>query len=64
MSMQRVSLPVLVLLLSGDLCPKCGWGTRNTSKRWARCKKCNQRVPRKDMEDVCNGIKKKIEGTS
>lgn len=30
----------------GGMCPKCGHGTRATSKNWARCKKCNARVAR------------------
>ena len=28
-----------VLMVMGAMCPKCGHGTRVTSKRWARCKK-------------------------
>lgn len=34
------------LVGSGAMCPTCGHGTRVTSKRWARCKKCGKRVPR------------------
>lgn len=38
-----------LLAYQGALCPKCGWGTRRTSKRWARCKKCNARVERREL---------------
>ena len=39
--------PVVDYLVSiGAMCPKCGHGTRVTSKRWARCKQCGERVPR------------------
>lgn len=39
-----------LLLRDGAMCPKCGHGTRATSKRWARCKKCGERVQR--MQNV------------
>ena len=42
----------LILLHKGDLCPRCGHGTRYTSERWARCKECDERVPRRTTEDV------------
>jgi uncharacterized protein (DUF983 family) len=50
----KSGLTVFVGLLcaTGALCPKCGWGTRRTSKRWARCKKCGERVARHDLKDV------------
>jgi uncharacterized protein (DUF983 family) len=35
------------LLRDGAMCPACGHGTLVTSKRWARCKRCNERVQRK-----------------
>ena len=35
-----------LLMASGAMCPKCGFGTRVTSKNWARCKKCGERVCR------------------
>jgi tRNA(Ile2) C34 agmatinyltransferase TiaS len=41
-----VSLIVAFLLHDGAMCPKCGHGTRATSKRWARCKRCGERVRR------------------
>jgi uncharacterized protein (DUF983 family) len=34
------------LLRTGAMCPACGHGTRATSKRWARCKGCGERVRR------------------
>ena len=34
------------LLVMGAMCPKCQYGTRVTSKNWARCKKCGERVRR------------------
>ena len=39
-------LAVFLLLLAskGAMCLKCGHGTRRTSKRWARCKGCGERV--------------------
>lgn len=33
----------------GAMCPKCGFGTRRTSKRWAKCKKCGERVARREL---------------
>ena len=47
-----INLMGALLMGSGAMCPKCCHGTRVTSKRWARCKKCGERVPRRKMEDV------------
>lgn len=35
-----------LLMLWGDMCPKCGYGTRKTSKNWRRCKRetCGERI--------------------
>lgn len=33
-----------MLLHDGAMCPKCGYATKKTSKRWAKCKKCGERV--------------------
>ncbi len=33
-------------LHTGAMCPKCAYGTRVKSKRWAECKKCGQRIER------------------
>ena len=41
-----IELMFAYLLHNGDMCPKCGYGTRKTSKRWAKCKRCNERVQR------------------
>lgn len=40
------AIVVALLVQMGAMCPKCGHGTRVTSKRWARCKKCGERVGR------------------
>ncbi|MFH1184507.1 MAG: hypothetical protein V1755_05650 [Chloroflexota bacterium] len=50
------SLPFLravvgVLAASGAICPKCGHGTRKTSKRWAECKRCGVRVERRELPE-------------
>lgn len=35
-----------LLMVSGAACPKCGYGTRKTSKNWRRCKRpeCGERI--------------------
>lgn len=37
---------VALLMLDGAMCPKCGYGTRKTSKNWRRCKRpeCGERI--------------------
>lgn len=37
------------LIEMGAICPKCGIGTRVTSKKWARCKRCKERVERRHL---------------
>jgi hypothetical protein len=45
-----IGIMFTLLLGSGDLCPACGYATRPTSKRWARCKQCGKsRIPRREM---------------
>jgi predicted Zn-ribbon and HTH transcriptional regulator len=44
-----LEMMVRLLLHIGAMCPKCGFGTRRTSKRWARCKKCGERVRREEL---------------
>ena len=41
-----------ILMAMGAACPKCGHGTRVTSKRWAKCKKCGERVMRRTGKEV------------
>ena len=35
-----------LLMIDGAMCPKCGYGTRKTSKNWRRCKRpeCGERI--------------------
>lgn len=40
---------LLTLIQSGAMCGECGYGTRVTSKRWARCLQCGKRVARKEL---------------
>jgi tRNA(Ile2) C34 agmatinyltransferase TiaS len=58
----RTGIAVVATLLmgSGAMCPTCGHGTRVTSKRWAKCKKCGERVARRDMEAVSAELSAKI----
>lgn len=44
-----IGLFVGLLIYTGAMCPKCGFGTRATSKRWAKCKKCGERVERRKL---------------
>lgn len=46
---QGLGLLVVGLVHMGAMCPKCGYGTRVTSKRWSKCKKCGNRVERKQL---------------
>lgn len=50
----------LLLMLSGAQCGKCGFGTRKTSKNWARCKRCNERVPIRSMADAQAELDKRV----
>lgn len=43
---------VTLLVAMGAACPKCGHGTRVTSKRWAKCKHCGERVQRRKLDDI------------
>ena len=47
-----LELFVGLLVYSGGMCPKCGYGTRVTSKRWAKCKRCGERVARRSLDDL------------
>jgi hypothetical protein len=44
-----LNLMVALLFHTGAMCPKCSYGTRRTSKRWAKCKKCGERVERREL---------------
>jgi|GEM_PF-3131715 hypothetical protein len=46
---EGIDLFVSLLVLKGAMCPKCGHGTRVTSKRWAKCKKCGERCERRSL---------------
>lgn len=41
-----IEMMFAMMIYNGDMCHKCGHGTRKTSKNWARCKKCGERVRR------------------
>ena len=41
-----IEMMFAMLLHDGAICSKCGYGTRVTSKRWAKCKRCGERVAR------------------
>ena len=46
---QGLELFLAALFHIGAMCPKCGFGTRVTSKRWATCKKCGERIERREL---------------
>lgn len=58
---RHLSLVMLLLMRSGSLCDKCGHGTRVTSKNWAKCKQCGERVKRVPIDAVGADIKSKLE---
>ena len=41
-----------LLMLSGAVCAKCGFGTRKTSKNWRRCKRCGERVRSREVATI------------
>jgi hypothetical protein len=47
----NLRLFVGILAYTGALCPKCSYGTRRTSKRWAVCRRCGERVPRRELPE-------------
>jgi tRNA(Ile2) C34 agmatinyltransferase TiaS len=63
-SLSGLAVVVTLLAGSGAMCPKCGHGTRVTSKRWAKCKKCGERVARRPMDEVAGELKQKLEPPS
>lgn len=44
---QGICMVLGILMDMGAMCPKCGFGTRVTSKKWAKCKRCGERVARR-----------------
>jgi predicted Zn-ribbon and HTH transcriptional regulator len=46
---EGLELFIAALVHSGAMCPKCGFGTRAKSKKWAVCKRCGERVERKPL---------------
>jgi len=46
---EGLELFLRALVYKGAMCPKCGHGTRATSKRWAKCKKCGERCERREL---------------
>lgn len=59
-SLDGLGLTLAILLAMGAACPVCGFGTRATSKGWARCERCGERVERRSAEDVGNEIRSRI----
>lgn len=51
-SKRGIELILALLFHTGAMCDQCGHGTRVTSKRWARCKKCGARVERRPMPEA------------
>ena len=45
-SLTGIALVIQTLADMGALCPKCGYGTRVKSKRWAVCTRCGEQVLR------------------
>lgn len=54
---EGINLVLALLWLSGSTCHTCGYGTRVTSKRWARCKQCGERTPRCSMDEAGEKLK-------
>lgn len=51
-NLKHLSLFTYVLVAQGSMCHLCGHGTRTTSKRWAKCRKCGERVRRHTDEEI------------
>lgn len=49
---QWITVGALLLVYVGAMCPKCFHGTRRTSKRWAKCTHCGERVERRPYPEV------------
>ena len=48
-NLDHLKVFMAVLAHTGAMCPKCGFATRRTSKNWAKCKKCGERVARLEL---------------
>lgn len=59
-SRDGIHLVLTLLAGMGAMCPKCGFGTRVTSKRWAKCKRCGERVRRRSAEEVEAAVDAKL----
>jgi tRNA(Ile2) C34 agmatinyltransferase TiaS len=46
---EGIRIFIALLVHRGALCPKCAFGTRVVSKKWAKCKKCGDRIERRKM---------------
>lgn len=44
-----ICLVLGLLLHTGAMCDRCGYGTRVTSKRWRKCKRCGHRMERREL---------------
>lgn len=51
-NLDGIATMLALLHLQGATCDRCGFGTRVTSTRWARCKRCGARVARRTIEDA------------
>jgi len=49
---KHLELFLACLVYMGAMCPKCGFGTRATSRRWAKCKRCGERCERRKLPAV------------
>jgi hypothetical protein len=47
-----IGLMIGLLIRQGAMCPKCGYGTKATSKRWAVCKRCGERTERRSLPNA------------
>ena len=51
-SRSGIAFMVAHMTLSGGMCEECGFGTRVTSKNWAKCKRCGHRNRRRTDDEV------------
>jgi len=47
-----------LMMLAGFQCGACGFGTRVTSKKWARCKRCGTRMQRRTVKEAGEILKR------